>query len=97
MNLNQTRQQPITNIKKVNLTKFRYPYIFTVLAVGKRCLSGPLRLSLLSTTKSQGNIKPTLIIQGRQKEKITKLLIQVRDNSKNCCCYFAQNKKNNFF
>ena len=26
--------------------------------------------------------------------EITKSLIQVRDNSKNCCCYFAQKKTN---
>ena len=39
------------------------------MSVGKRRLSGPLRLSLLLTTKSEGNIKPTLIIQGRQKKK----------------------------
>ena len=37
------------------------------LYIGKRRLSGPLRLSLLSTTKSEGNIEPTLIIQERQK------------------------------
>ena len=37
--------------------------------VGKRRLSGPLRLSLLSTTKSEGNIEPTFIIQERQKNE----------------------------
>ena len=66
---------------------------FSAICVGKRRLSGPLRLSLLSTTKSEGNKEPTLIIQERQKMEITKSLIQVRDNSKNCCCYFAQKKQ----
>ena len=43
--------------------------LFYYINVGKQRLSGPLRLSLLSTTKFEGNIKPTLIIQGCQKNE----------------------------
>ena len=52
--------------------------------LGKRRLSGPLRLSLLITTK----------IPRKYKNQLLNQIVELRDNSKNCCCYFA---KNNLF